>query len=146
MGWFGMLGDHVRAVVFILSIVLFIVMYPFFQSKIKKLLTFLDTDFDNPNYIRKTRKQLMRFVTGNFIVIFILALISIGNLKYLLVAAWILLAGILIIFLRIWNFHGYSAPALILAIIAVAVLSFFITMPVRNYMEEIAFNYIRNIS
>ena len=105
---------------------------------------FFDTKFENPNYIRKTRKQLLNFVLFSFLIIFFLALFSIGALAYFLIIAWIILGSVYLPFLRIWKYHGYSVLLLLAAVAIVVALSFFITLPIRNFISEALLKYLHS--
>ena len=118
--------------------------FPKIQNSIGKLKNILDIQFENPLYVKKTRKELLKFVVLCFIITFILALLSIGSMAYFLILAWIILATIYTQFLRVWKYHGYSVILLILSNAAVVGLSFLITWPIRNYIQEWAIEYIRS--
>jgi|GEM_PF-6144826 len=151
MGFLAKLGitDITKTVEFIIVVILVIVVYIVLnvfkiREKMRKIYI-LDTDFENPNYVRKTRRQLMRFVIWSFIIIFLIALLSIGTLTYMLIPlAWAPFFAVFWIFLKVWKYHGYSALVLIAATAVVAVLSFLITLPLRNYIEITVLNYIHN--
>ena len=85
----------------LLAIAAYIVAQHMFPNKLDKMFKFLDTKFENPLYIRKTRKQLIKFVIGSFIVIFILSLLSVGGLAYILIFIWIMLGSVYLAFFKI---------------------------------------------
>jgi len=118
--------------------------FPKISRETAYLKSVLDTELDNPNYVRKTRKELLKFVIGNFIFIFLMALLSIGTMAYFLLLVWAVWAVIYSQLLRIWKRHGYSRIVLILANLAVVGLSFLITWPIRNYIQEWAIAYVRS--
>ena len=127
------LGSSLILMVFVTTIVLYH----------KKALTLASADPLDINYRRKTDKELYIFLLQSCIATFFISVISYQIFIYIALLYWIYFVLYMILFSKIWKFHG-KKPLILFAILILTAIVAFIAAPlVRNGISKIIILYFK---
>lgn len=108
--------------------------FVFLHSKGLWIMAFSDPH--DINYKRKTDKELYIFVLSSCIVAFFFALISFQIFIYVALLYWFYFIFFMLMFSRIWKFHGKKNIHLFLILILTTIISFVAAPFVRAAIPE----------
>lgn len=98
---------------------------------VRKAVKMAFSDPNDINYERKTDKELFTFVAQSCIVAFVFAIISFQILIYIAILYWFYFIIFMLMFSRVWKFHGKKRIHLF-AVLLITTVASFIAAPVAR--------------
>jgi len=111
------------------TILLFITLIMF---SVKKTTKMAFSDPLDPNYERKTNIELYSFVAWSCFTAFIFAIISFAAFMFIAIIYWFYFIIFMLMFSRVWTFHGKKRIYLFVIITLTVVVSFIAAPCARN--------------
>lgn len=103
---------------------------------VRKSVKMAFSDPEDVNYVRKTDKELFIFVLQSCITAFLFALISFKIFMYIALLFWFYFIIFMLMFSKIWKFHGKNTKILFTIVIATAIISFIAAPYIRAAIPE----------
>ena len=108
---------------------------------VKKSVKMAFSDPEDINYIQKTDKELFSFLFQSCIMAFVLAIASFQILIYITLLLWFYFIIFMLMFSKVWKFHGKKPIHLFSIIIATTFISFIAAPFVRDIIYKIFYSY-----
>ena len=124
--------------VFIYSSVLLLALTLIIFS-VKKASTMAFADPYKPDYKRKTNKELYSFVAWSYVTAFVYAVFSLMTTTFMYVSLiyWFYFIIFMIMFARVWKFHGKKRRYLFLILIPTMIAAFFAAPFIKSALLEL---------
>jgi len=118
---------------------MFLLMFIFYN--VQKAVNIAFADPEVKNYVRKSDKELFTFLSGACVTAFLFAVITFQIFIYIALLYWFYFITFMLMFSRVWKFHGKNRVYLYSILTATTIVSFIVAPAVR-YALSIFLNFL----
>jgi hypothetical protein len=113
----------------------------FILYHVQKVVKIAFADPEVKNYVRKTDKELFNFLAGACVMSFLFAIITFQIFIYVALLYWFYFIIFMLMFSRVWKFHG-KKPVHLYSILTATTIVSFIVAPAVRYAFSILLNFL----